>query len=144
MQELLGSEKDKTLDLFGIVASDMLTYENGILQNMIAPDEKLPPIAWTAIDFFDTYYEKDMSTVVPYHSADKETYTIRNISTGEKFEDVSAKVVALSSMLYFVNYLLEDRNNPVLLNLSHSLRSLAYSSDFLNEQELIHCFKLTD
>lgn len=144
LQELFSEEKDETLELFGVVAMDMLIYENAILGNMIAPGEKNPPMAWTAIDFFDSDYEKDVSTVIPYHAEDNELYVIRNIVTGEKFEDVSAKVVALVSMLYFVNYLLEKRNNPVLHNLYHSLCALAYSTDFFDEEEQKHFFKLTD
>ena len=144
LQELFGEERGATLELFGIVDIDMLTYENIILANMIAPDEKNPPMAWTAIDFFDSDYEKDVSTVIPYSPNDKESYVIRNIVTGEKFEDVSAKTFALDSMSYFVNYLLEKRNNPVLHNLYHSLRALAYSTDFFDEEEQKHFFKLTD
>lgn len=144
IQELFDSEKDETLELFGVVAMDMLIYESGILGNMIAPGEKNPPMAWTAIDFFDSDYEKDVSTVIPYRPKDNELYVIRNIVTGEKFEDVSAKVVALVSMLYFVNYLLEKRNNPVLHNLYDSIVSLAYSTDFLNKQDQRHYFQLTN
>lgn len=111
---------------------------------MIAPGDKSPPMVWTVINFFDSDYEKDVSTVIPYNENDENIYTISNPIDGHIIKGVSAKVMALTSMLFLVGYLLEKRNSTVLHDLFHSLRSLAYSSNFLNKQELKHCFKLTD
>lgn len=129
---------------FGISAGSLIVFTNVILDNMIAPGDKNPPIAWAKIDFFDTDYEKDLSTVIPLDPNDTAVYTINNPVGGNCIEGASAKVMALSSMLFFVGYLLEKNSVDKLHDLYDSLKGLAYSTNFLNEQEQKHYFELTD
>ena len=140
----LNVDKDNVMGLYGILPIDMLTYESIILGGMLAPGDKNPPIAWSTVSFFDVDYENDIVTLIPYDVDDENIYTIHNPVGGEMVEGVGAKVMALSSMLFFVGYLLEKRNNTVLLDLYSSIRALAYSAGFLDKQEQKHFFNLTD
>ena len=129
---------------FGITAGSLIIFESIILANMIAPGDKNPPISWSKVDFFDTDYEKDLSTLIPLDPNDTAVYTINNPVGGNCIEGASAKVMALSSMLFFVGYLLEKNSVDKLHDLYDSLKGLAYSTNFLNEQEQKHYFELTD
>ena len=144
IEELFDEQKDINLGLFGVVALDMMVYEGVILSNMIAPGDKNPPMAWSKVSFFDTDYEKDVVTLIPLDPNDNEIYTINNPVGGDCIEGASAKVMALSSMLFFVGYLLEKNSVDKLHDLYESLKGLAYSTNFLNKQEQRHFFKLTD
>ena len=129
---------------FGINPTDLISFESLIMSTMVAPGDKNPPIAWSLIDFYDVDYEKDSKTLIPYDCKDENTYIITNPEGTTFIENASAKVVAISSAIFFISYLLTKRNEDVLHNLYDSLRALAYSTEFLNEQEQEQYFKLTD